>query len=231
MKTPILDNTVRANKVLAGTPATDAAALEAGEALFRRPWHFLKSAPALEFLPDADRAEIAFAGRSNVGKSSLINAIIGQGSMARTSNTPGRTQELNFYICPDAPLYLVDMPGYGFAQAPKHLVEVWQKLVRNYLRGRPTLKRTFALIDSRHGIKPIDIETFTMLDESGVAFQVVLTKIDKLKTAAADAVYERTIKQLKEHPAALPLPLLTSSEKRIGLEALRAEIAALITPV
>ena len=214
--------------ILAGTPATDADALAAGEALFRRPWHFLKSAPALEFLPEADRAEIAFAGRSNVGKSSLINAIIGQGAMARTSNTPGRTQELNFYICADAPLYLVDMPGYGFAQAPKPLVEAWQRLVRSYLRGRPTLKRTFALIDSRHGIKPIDVETFAMLDESGVAFQVVLTKIDKLQAPAADAVYERTVGQLKAHPAALPLPLMTSSEKRIGIEALRAEIAALL---
>lgn len=214
-------------KVLAGTPATDPDALAAGEALFRRPWQFLKSAPALEFLPDADRAEIAFAGRSNVGKSSLINAIIGQGQMARTSNTPGRTQELNFYIS-EAPLYLVDMPGYGYAQAPKDLVAAWQKLVRAYLRGRPTLKRAFVLVDSRHGIKPVDDETFAMLDEAGVAFQVVLTKIDKLKAAAVEAVYERTMQGLRKHPAALPVPLLTSSEKRIGIEELRAEIAALI---
>jgi GTP-binding protein len=213
---------------LAGSPTTDANALADGEALFRRPWTFLKSAPALEFLPDADRAEIAFAGRSNVGKSSLINAIIGQGSLARTSNTPGRTQELNFYICEDAPLYLVDMPGYGYAQAPKPLVEAWQKLVRSYLRGRPTLKRTFCLIDSRHGVKPIDDETFAMLDDAGVAFQVVLTKIDKLKTAEAEEVFERTVADIKKHPAALPLPLATSSEKRIGLEALRAEISSLI---
>ena len=222
MKQPILKK-----PKFAGAPSTDTGALAAGEALFRRPWAFLKSAPALEFLPDADRAEIAFAGRSNVGKSSLINAIIGQGSMARTSNTPGRTQELNFYRS-EAPLYLVDMPGYGYAKAPKDLVEVWQRLVRNYLRGRPTLKRTFALIDSRHGVKPVDVETFNMLDEAGVAFQVVLTKIDKLKDSAARDVFERTVADIRKHPAALPLPLATSSEKLIGLEALRAEIAALI---
>jgi GTP-binding protein len=204
----------------------DAALIDAGEALFRRRWTFLKSAPALEHLPAADRPEIAFAGRSNVGKSSLINAVIGQGALARTSNTPGRTQELNFFLC-DQPLYLVDMPGYGFAKAPKEIVDRWTALVRDYLRGRPTLKRVLLLIDARHGLKPIDGEIMKMLDTAGVAYRIVLTKADKLKQSDVAGLVTRTREALKAHPAALPEPLLTSSEKRQGLEAVRAEIAAL----
>ena len=215
-------------RVLAGATIAETASLEAGDALFRKRWEFMKSVPALEFLPDADRAEIAFAGRSNVGKSSLINATIGQGSLARTSNTPGRTQELNYFQCETAPLYIVDMPGYGFAEAPKPIVEAWQRMVRAYLRGRPTLKRAFVLVDARHGLKPIDAETMAMLDEAGVAYQVVLTKIDKLKGKGVEALLERTREALADHPAALPEPLLTSSEKRLGLEQLRAAIAMLL---
>jgi GTP-binding protein len=194
--------------------------------LFRRPWRFVMGAPSLDHLPPADRPEVALAGRSNVGKSSLINAVIGQGALARTSNTPGRTQELNFFLC-DQPLYLVDMPGYGFAKAPKEIVDRWTALVRDYLRGRPTLKRVLLLIDARHGLKPIDGEIMKMLDTAGVAYRIVLTKADKLKQSDVAGLVTRTREALKAHPAALPEPLLTSSEKRQGLEAVRAEIAAL----
>jgi GTP-binding protein len=154
-----------------------ARALDTGDTLFRQPWTFLKSAPAPEFLPEADRGEIAFAGRSNVGKSSVINALVNQHGLARTSNTPGRTQELNYFLTERAPLYLVDMPGYGFAQAPKDKVDNWTRLVKGYLRGRPTLARVFLLIDSRHGLKPVDREIMELLNEAAVSFQVVLTKI------------------------------------------------------
>ena len=201
--------------------------IEAGRKLFAQAWDFSRGSPDLDHLPPDDRPEIAFAGRSNVGKSSLINALIGQGALARTSNTPGRTQLLNYFTS-DAPLYIVDMPGYGYAEAPKTLVEAWTTLVKTYLRGRVTLKRAFLLVDSRHGIKPIDHETFKMLDAAGVAYQIVLTKIDKLKPREADAVEARTRQELREHPAALPVPLVTSSAKRIGIEALRAEVAGLI---
>jgi GTP-binding protein len=162
-------------------PAFTSDEIAAGEALFNRPWQFVKSVPELQFLPDADRHEIAFAGRSNVGKSSLINALVKRRGLARTSNTPGRTQELNFFETPGIALYLVDMPGYGFAEAPKAKVEAWTQLVRDYLRGRVTLLRVFLLIDARHGLKAPDRAMMALLDEAAVSYQAVLTKGDKIK--------------------------------------------------
>ena len=209
------------------TREPDAQSLAAGEALFARPWHFLKSVPSLEFLPDADRPEVAFAGRSNVGKSSLINALMRHSGMARTSNTPGRTQELNYFLTDDADLYLVDMPGYGFAKAPKAKVEAWTALVRDYLRGRPSLVRVLLLIDSRHGVKANDDEIMRMLDEAAVIYQVVLTKIDKIGEKAVTHVCASTEKALAAHPAAYPEVLVTSSAKGTGIAELRAAIASL----
>jgi GTP-binding protein len=210
------------------TSELDAQSLAAGEALFARPWRFLKSVPALEFLPVADRPELAFAGRSNVGKSSLINAVLRHGGMARTSNTPGRTQELNFFLTDDIDLYLVDMPGYGFAKAPKDKVEAWTALVRSYLRGRPTLIRVLLLIDSRHGLKANDHEVMRMLDEAAVIYQVVLTKSDKISESAAGHVHAAAEKALAAHPAAYPQVLMTSSAKGTGIAELRATIAGLM---
>ena len=201
--------------------------LAAGEALFARPWRFLKSVPSLEFLPDADRPEVAFAGRSNVGKSSLINALLRHSDMARTSNTPGRTQELNYFLTDDTHLYLVDMPGYGFAKAPKAKVEAWTNLVRDYLRGRPTLVRVLLLIDSRHGLKANDEDIMRMLDEAAVIYQVVLTKIDKIGERAAAHARADTEKALAKHAAAYPEVLMTSSAKGTGIAELRATIAGL----
>jgi GTP-binding protein len=201
--------------------------LAAGEALFARPWRFVRSVPSLEFLPDPDRPEMAFAGRSNVGKSSLINALVGHRGLARTSNTPGRTQELNFFEVPDVSLFLVDMPGYGYAQAPKDKVDAWTRLVKDYLRGRPTLARVFLLIDARHGIKDADRPIIELLDEAAVSYQVVLTKIDKLKPPQVEAVMAATATELKQHAAAYATLLATSSEKGIGIAGLRAQIATL----
>ena len=202
--------------------------LAAGEQLVARPWRFLKGVVALEGLPDDGWTEVAFAGRSNVGKSSLINAMVRNGGLARTSNTPGRTQELNFFAPADDALYLVDMPGYGFAKAPKDKVEVWTKLVRAYLSGRPTLRRVFLLIDSRHGIKPPDREIMKMLDTTAVPYQIVLTKSDKINEPSLDQIRIATEKALSEHPAAFPTVLATSSEKGIGIPELRATLAALL---
>jgi GTP-binding protein len=207
---------------------TDAELLAAGEALFAQPWQFLKSVPALEFLPPADRPEIAFAGRSNVGKSSLINALVGQKGLARTSNTPGRTQELNFFLTESVRLYLVDMPGYGFAKAPKQKVEAWTELIRAYLRGRPTLARVFLLIDSRHGLKPPDQTIMRLLDEAAVTYQAVLTKVDKIKERELDAVANRLREALQSHAAAYPDIITTSSEKATGIAELRAVVARLV---
>jgi GTP-binding protein len=201
--------------------------LATGAALFGRPWGFVRGVPSLEFLPDADRPEIAFAGRSNVGKSSLINALVGQHGLARTSNTPGRTQELNFFATADVPLYLVDMPGYGFARAPKEKVKAWIGLVRDYLRGRPTLKRVFLLIDSRHGLKPPDRETMRLLDEAAVSYQVVLTKADKPSRSELEKVVAATKLALTAHPAAYPEVIVTSAAKGVGIDVLRARIAEL----
>jgi GTP-binding protein len=201
--------------------------IAAGEALFARPWEFLRSAPSLDTLPGADRPEIAFAGRSNVGKSSLINALVKRRGLARTSNTPGRTQELNFFLTPGVPLYLVDMPGYGFAEAPKDKVEAWTRLVKAYLRGRPTLLRVFLLIDARHGLKKVDLELMALMDEAAVSYQGVLTKADKVKPQHLAEVVATTRDALAEHPAAFARLIATSSQKGSGVEDLRAEIAAL----
>ena len=201
--------------------------IAAGEAMFARPWRFVKSVPSLEFLPPTDRPEMAFAGRSNVGKSSLINALVGHHGLARTSNTPGRTQELNFFEVPHAALFLVDMPGYGFAKAPKDKVDAWTQLVKDYLRGRPTLVRVFLLIDARHGIKSADEPIMDLLDEAAVSYQVVLTKIDKLKIPQVAAVLAATASALEEHAAAYATLLTTSSETGSGIAELRAEIATL----
>jgi len=202
--------------------------LAAGERLFAFPWGFLKSVPALEFLPPADRPEIAFAGRSNVGKSSLINALVRKHGLARTSNTPGRTQELNYYLREDVALYLVDMPGYGFAKAPKAKVEAWTRLVRDYLGGRVTLVRVFVLIDARHGIMAVDEEILSLLDIAAVSYQVVLTKGDKINAHALAEVEARTLERLAKRPAAFPEIISTSSEKGAGIELLRATIAGLL---
>ena len=199
----------------------DAAAIEAGRRFFAGGAGFLKGVVAMDGLPPADRVEVCFAGRSNVGKSSLINALTGQKGLARASNTPGRTQEINFFTVADR--YLVDLPGYGFAKAPVKIVEAWQRLLRAYLAGRPTLRRAFVLIDSRHGIKPPDEEIMTLLDRSAVPFQAVLTKADKKATAPIDRVREG----LAKHPAAFPEIVVTSAETGCGIATLRAVVAGI----
>jgi GTP-binding protein len=202
--------------------------IEAGRRLFTRAWTFARGAPALEFLPPADRSEIAFAGRSNVGKSSLINALVGQKTLARASNTPGRTQELNFFAEPDGALYLVDMPGYGFAEAPKDKVAAWNEVLRGYLAGRANLMRVFVLVDARHGVKPVDAEIMELLDAAAVSFQVVLTKADKISEKALPHVEKDVHDALRKHPAAFPELISTSSEKGAGIDILRATIARLM---
>jgi GTP-binding protein len=199
----------------------------AGEALFRRPWQFLRSAPRLEDLPAAAGPEIAFAGRSNVGKSSLINALVGRRGLARTSNTPGRTQDLNFFVAPGVALTLVDMPGYGFAEAPKARVEQWTGLVRDYLRGRATLLRVFLLVDARHGLKSADLAVMELMDQAAVSYQVVLTKIDKITPPKLAELLRDTAATLKSHAAAFPGLLATSARTGAGMAELRAQIAQL----
>ena len=206
--------------------APDEAARERGRLLFAGEVTFLKGVVAMSGLPDADRAEVCFAGRSNVGKSSLINAVTGRKALARASNTPGRTQEINFFEAGPAH-YLVDLPGYGYANAPLAVVEKWQKLLKAYLAGRQTLRRAFVLIDARHGAKPVDEEIMTLLDKAAVTFQCVMTKIDKVRTSDLDATLEITRTALRRHPAAFPEIVLTSSEKGEGIETLRALIADL----
>lgn len=206
--------------------APDASALEAGRRLFAGQTEFLKGVVAMSGLPDPDRLEVCFAGRSNVGKSSLINALTGRKGLARASNTPGRTQEINFFTTQGGP-YLVDLPGYGYANAPLKVVERWQRLLKDYLAGRPTLRRAFVLIDARHGVKPVDNEILTLLDRAAVTFQVVLTKADKVKAADQTRVLDQVRDALRTHPAAFPELVLTSAEKGDGIAELRAIIATL----
>lgn len=201
--------------------------IAAAAALFRRGTKFVLGVAQLEQLPSAERPEAAFAGRSNVGKSSLINALTGQKGLAKTSNTPGRTQQLNFFDLADA-LYLVDLPGYGYAQAPEAQVRQWQKVIFAYLQGRPNLKRVFLLIDARHGVKKIDREIMEMLDKAAVTYQIVLTKADKISAAALAKVLSETEIEATKHAAAYTRVLATSSEKKAGIDFLRAEIASLI---
>jgi GTP-binding protein len=204
--------------------------IDAGEALFRRPWQFVRSVPSLEHLPHSDAPEIGFAGRSNVGKSSLINALVNRQGLARTSNTPGRTQELNFFAAAGVPLTIVDMPGYGFAQAPKAKVDQWTRLVKDYLRGRPTLVRVFLLVDARHGLKATDLGVMELMDQAAVSYQVVLTKIDKIKPPELARTMQATDAELGKHAAAYPGLLATSARTRAGMAELRAHIARLIGP-
>ena len=204
----------------------DAEAQEAGRLLFAQQSEFLKGVVAMDGLPPADRVEVCFAGRSNVGKSTLINALTGRKGLARASNTPGRTQEINFFTLTDD-LYLVDLPGYGFANAPVAIVEKWQRLLKAYLAGRATLRRAFVLIDARHGIKKPDEEIMSLLDKAAVTFQAVLTKTDKVKSSDLEKVLGRVRTDLNRHPAAFPEIVLTSSEKGQGIETLRSIIAGI----
>ncbi|HVR90687.1 MAG TPA: ribosome biogenesis GTP-binding protein YihA/YsxC [Novosphingobium sp.] len=199
--------------------------IERARVLFSGRVEFLKSAPALKFLPDPDAPEVAFAGRSNVGKSSLLNALTGRKSIARASVTPGRTQELNFFeVGEPTALRLVDMPGYGFAKAPPRVAEQWRRVVRDFLRGRVVLKRTLLLIDARHGVKPVDGEMMTMLDESAVSYRLVLTKADKIKPTELAEVLLQVQTEARKHVAAHPDVLVTSAETKQGIAELRAAV-------
>ena len=205
--------------------AADQELAERARKLFAGPIEFLKSAPDLKFLPDATVPEVAFAGRSNVGKSSLLNALTNRNKLARTSNTPGRTQELNFFdVGKPLQLRLVDMPGYGFAQAPKDMVRRWRLLVNDFLRGRAVLKRALVLIDSRHGVKPVDTEVMEMLDAAAISYHLVLTKSDKVKAADLAATMEAVAAEARKHPAAHPSIFTTSSETGKGISELRTAI-------
>ncbi|MBX9993086.1 ribosome biogenesis GTP-binding protein YihA/YsxC [Phreatobacter oligotrophus] len=205
-------------------------AIEVGRKLFARPWTFWRGTPDMKHLPPMTGVEIAFAGRSNVGKSSLINALVGQNQLARTSNTPGRTQELNFFHVPSEAgpgtgLVVVDMPGYGFAAAPEAKVKAWTKVIHDYLRGRQNLARVYVLIDARHGIKPVDVEVLDELGKAAVSYQIVLTKADQISPTALDKLIATTLESLKKRAAAFPEIIATSSRKGEGIPELRAAIA------
>lgn len=202
--------------------------IEKGRLLFARPFVFVKGCVKIADLPPADRLEVAFAGRSNVGKSSLINALTGRVSLARTSNTPGRTQELNIFEAEDAPLRIVDMPGYGFAQAPKDKVATWTRLIHAYLTGRPNLRRVYVLVDGRHGPKANDLTVMNELDRTAVSYQIVLTKSDKPSVTELDAAIAATKAAIAKRPAAHPELIVTSSGTKFGIEELRAAIAGLL---
>ena len=206
--------------------APDEASAERGRKLFAGPCDFVKGVVAMSGLPPADRLEVCFAGRSNVGKSSLINALTGRKGLARASNTPGRTQEINYFALGDD-RYLVDLPGYGYANAPVAVVEKWQRLLKQYLSGRQTLRRAFVLIDARHGVKAVDEEIMALLDSAAVTFQCVLTKADKVKDKDRTRVLAQVREKLSKHPAAFPELVLTSSEKGDGIATLRAIVAGL----
>lgn len=207
-------------------PEPEQAARERGRLMFAGPVTFVKGVVAMSGLPPADRIEVCFAGRSNVGKSSLINALTGRKTLARASNTPGRTQEINYFALGEEK-YLVDLPGYGYAEAPVAIVAKWQALLKQYLAGRQTLRRAFVLIDTRHGVKSVDEDILTLLDRTAVPYQAVLTKADKVSTAERDATIEQVKAALAKHPAAYPELVVTSSEKGVGIETLRAIIATL----
>jgi GTP-binding protein len=207
--------------------AADVEIAEAARKLFAGPVGFLKSAPELRFLPESNLPEIAFAGRSNVGKSSLLNALTNRRGLARTSNTPGRTQELNIFDVGEPPrIRLVDMPGYGFAEAPRDLVKRWRFLVNDYLRSRAVLKRALVLIDSRHGLKDVDREVMAMLDDAAVSYHLVLTKADKAKPTDLAETTARSAAEAAKHPAAHPAIFTTSSETGSGIAELRTAIVA-----
>jgi GTP-binding protein len=212
-----------------GTPEIKPSDIAKGEALFKGPCNFVKGVVSIDGLPRDGRPEVAFAGRSNVGKSSLINALTGQKALARVSVTPGRTRELNFFTLGKAgELVLVDMPGYGYARAPKAQVKGWTRLIGDYLKGRKELKRVFLLIDARHGIKPTDREIMTLMDEAAVSYQAVLTKADKPKASELAAVLEKVSAELGKHPAAYPEVLVTSARLGAGIPELRAAVASLL---
>jgi len=200
---------------------------ELGRQLFSKETSFVKGVVDMQGLPNPDKIEVCFSGRSNVGKSSLINALAGRKGLARASNTPGRTQEINFFSIPETH-YLVDLPGYGYANAPIKVVEKWQNLLKQYLAGRQSLRRAFVLVDARHGVKKVDTEIMSMLDSSAVTFQVVLTKLDKVKEKDQENILEQVRTSLQKHPAAFPDIILTSSEKGWGIQTLRSVIAMLV---
>ena len=207
-------------------PKPDPETAEKGRLLFAAGSEFLKGVVAMDGMPPGDKVEVCFAGRSNVGKSTLINAVTGRKALARASNTPGRTQEINFFTIADSH-YLVDLPGYGFANAPVKVVEKWQKLLKAYLSGRANLRRAFVLIDSRHGVKPVDEEIMDLLDRSAVPFQVIMTKADKIRKDEMVKILAQVRGALAKHPAAYPELVVTSSDKGVGIETLRSIIAGI----